>query len=55
MLTAPEPRPSNYSPAGAQVLVDSGPLLALFNRTDRRHVRVTEWLHTNPRIRLVTT
>ena len=55
MLTAREPRPSNYGPAGAHVLVDSGPLLALFNRTDRWHVRVTEWLQTNPRIKLVTT
>ena len=55
VLTAREPRPSNYGPAGAQVLVDSGPPLALFNRTDRWHVRVTEWLRTNPRIRLVTT
>ena len=54
-LTAREPRPSNYGPAGAQVLADSGPLLALFNRTDRWHVRVTEWLQTNPRIKLVTT
>ena len=55
VLTVREPRPSNYGPAGAQVLVDSGPLLALFNRTDRWHVRVTEWLQTNPRIKLVTT
>ena len=55
VLTAREPRPSLYGPASAQVLVDSGPLLALFNRTDRWHVRVTEWLQTNPRIKLVTT
>ena len=31
MLTAREPRPPNYGPAGALVLVDSGPLFALFN------------------------
>ena len=55
VLTAREPRPSNYGPAGALVLVDSGPLFALFNRADRWHGRVTEWLQTNPRIRLVTT
>ena len=55
VLTARESRPSNYRPAGAQVLADSGPLLALFNRTDHWHVRVTEWLQTNSRIKLVTT
>ena len=55
VLTAREPRPSNYGPAAALVLVDSGPLFALFNRADRWHGRVTEWLQTNPRIRLVTT
>ena len=37
------------------VVRDSGPLLALFNRTDRWHARVTEWLQTNPRIKLITT
>ena len=55
VLTAREPRPPGYGPVGALVLVDSGPLFALFNRADRWHGRVTEWLQTNPRIRLVTT
>ena len=54
-LTAREPRPPIYGPAGALVLVDSGPLFALFNRADRWHGHVTEWLQTNPRLRLITT
>jgi uncharacterized protein len=53
--TARETRPPLYAPAGAQVLVDSGPLLALFNRSDRWHASVADWLRTNPRIGLVTT
>ena len=55
VLKTNEPRPPMYGPAGALVLVDSGPLLALFNRTDRWHTTVTDWLKTNPRIRLITT
>ena len=50
-----EPRPSLYGPVGALVLVNGGPLLALFNRTDRWHAMVTDWLKTNPRIKLITT
>ncbi len=54
-LTAREVSPPLYAPTGAQVLVDSGPLLALFNRSDRWHASVTDWLKANPRIGLVTT
>lgn len=53
--TASEASPPLYAPTGAQILVDSGPLLALFNRADRWHGRVVDWLKQNPRIRLVTT
>jgi uncharacterized protein len=40
--------------AGA-VLVDSGPLIALFNGADRWHTPVLTWLRTNPRARLIST
>ena len=54
-LAAREGLPPLYAPAGAQVLVDSGPLLALFNRADCWHASVADWLKANPRIGLVTT
>ena len=38
-----------------QVVADSGPLLALFNRADRWHAPVVQWLETNPKVRLLTT
>ena len=38
-----------------QVVADSGPLLALFNRADRWHVSVVQWLEANPQARLLTT
>jgi uncharacterized protein len=38
-----------------RVLVDSGPLLALFNRADRWHHRCVEWVRENPGSHLVTT
>lgn len=50
-----EATPPRYGPVGAHVLVDSGPLLALFNRADRWHGRVVAWLEQHPGIRLVTT
>jgi len=37
------------------VVVDSGPLLALFNRSDKWHARCAGWLRDNKRARLVTT
>lgn len=38
-----------------RVLVDSGPLLALFNAADRWHDEVRSWLQSHPSIRLLTT
>jgi uncharacterized protein len=37
------------------VLMDSGPLLALFNKHDSWHDRVKMWLQINPQAKLVTT
>lgn len=37
------------------VLVDSGPLIALFNAADRWHVPVRHWLQANPAAPLVST
>jgi hypothetical protein len=37
------------------VLVDSGPLLALFNAGDRWHQPVRQWLQAHPTMRLVST
>lgn len=36
-------------------VVDSGPLLALFDRDDAHHRRVLDFLKAHPRLRLVTT
>jgi len=68
MSKAPSPAPSPQvaePPArwlvGAQgapqgpVLVDSGPLLALFNATDHWHARVVAWLQAHPALALITT
>lgn len=38
-----------------EALIDSGPLLALFNRTDNWHAQVMAWLEANEQVRLVTT
>ena len=48
--------PAQYGvvPQG-QVLVDSGPLLALFNAADHWHARVVAWLQAHPALGLVST
>jgi predicted nucleic acid-binding protein len=38
-----------------EALIDSGPLLALFNGNDNWHARVVAWLQANEQVRLVTT
>jgi uncharacterized protein len=42
-------------PSIGVVLIDSGPLLALFNRADSWHERVKIWLSLNPQAKLITT
>lgn len=44
---------SQLSPQNA--LIDSGPLLALFNRNDKWHVPTLAWLQANPHVRLHST
>jgi hypothetical protein len=41
--------------ARGRVVVDSGPLIALFNAADRWHAPVLAWLRENQGIRLLTT
>ena len=58
--SAPAPQvaeaPAQYGvvPQG-QVLIDSGPLLALFNGADHWHARVVAWLQAHPALALVST
>jgi uncharacterized protein len=49
--------PSNFlrRPDLRIALVDSGPLLALFNRADHWHDRVAIWMQMNPQAKLITT
>jgi predicted nucleic acid-binding protein len=42
-------------PHTGAVLVDSGPLIALFNATDHWHARVMAWLQANPAAQLFST
>ena len=51
-----EPPPKwNYGPQITAVLIDSGPLLALFNKHDHWHDTVRDWLHANPSAKLIST
>lgn len=51
---AREPSPRYLAHAGP-VLVDSGPLIALFNGADRWHGPVRDWLRANPAATLHST
>jgi uncharacterized protein len=60
MSTGSTPRHRVEGPRGAfvprlQALVDSGPLVALFNAADRWHAPVLQWLKDNPQAQLLTT
>lgn len=50
----PDPRWQVQRPAQA-ALIDSGPLLALFNRNDRWHAPCVAWLRDHPQVRLHST
>jgi predicted nucleic acid-binding protein len=46
---------ARYLAFTGQVLVDSGPLIALFNAADRWHAPVLDWLRHNPGAHLLST
>ena len=53
-----EEPPTRWRPAAGHatpVLVDGGPLIALFNGADRWHTPVMRWLQANPAATLVST
>ena len=52
-LSAAEPSP-RFVVLG-RVLVDSGPLIALFNAADRWHAPVLQWLQAHPQAQLIST
>lgn len=51
----PAPWATRAMPPRGQVLVDSGPLLALFNAADDWHAPVVAWLKAHPDAALVST
>ncbi|MBE7419707.1 MAG: VapC toxin family PIN domain ribonuclease [Ideonella sp.] len=53
-VAAREPA-ARYGAHAGPVLVDSGPLIALFNRNDHWHLRTLQWLQSHPAARLHTT
>jgi uncharacterized protein len=53
-VAAREPSTRYLAHAGP-VLVDSGPLIALFNAADRWHATVIDWLQANPKATLLAT
>lgn len=55
LLTVQEASAPWQRPEIKIVLIDSGPLLALFNKHDSWHDRVKIWLQLNPQAKLVTT
>ena len=46
---------ARYLAHAGPVLVDSGPLIALFNGADRWHAPVLDWLRLNPAATLIST
>jgi predicted nucleic acid-binding protein len=55
-LTAQEPHAQFLHQLPVQdALIDSGPLLALFNRSDKWHVPTMAWLQAHPQVRLHST
>ena len=56
ILSVEEPSASWLTQLPPQnALIDSGPLLALFNRSDRWHAPTVAWLQANPQVRLHST
>lgn len=55
-LSAQEPQAQFFRQLPVQdALIDSGPLLALFNRNDKWHASTRAWLQANPQVRLHST